>query len=60
MSRANIVLPLTWSDEAISSPCQPEYAVIGHQGVLWLPKNRSQKNRQMPFSGASFEIQEPV
>jgi hypothetical protein len=30
------------------------------QGLLWLPKSRSQKNRQVPFSGASFESQEPV
>ena len=30
------------------------------QGLLWLPKIRSQKNRQVPFSGASFESQEPV
>jgi hypothetical protein len=29
-------------------------------GLLWLPKSRSQKNRQVPFSGASFESQEPV
>ena len=30
------------------------------QGLLWLPKSRSQKNHQVPFSGASFESQEPV
>jgi hypothetical protein len=30
------------------------------QGLLWLPKIRSQKNRQVPFSGASFKNQEPV
>jgi hypothetical protein len=30
------------------------------QGLLWLPKGRSQKNRQVPFSDASFESQEPV
>jgi hypothetical protein len=36
MSQANIVLPLTWADEAISSPCQPEYAVIGHSLVALL------------------------
>ena len=30
------------------------------QGLLWLPKSRSQKNRQVPFSGASFKSQEPV
>jgi hypothetical protein len=24
------------------------------QGLLWLPKSRSQKNRQEPFSGAMF------
>jgi hypothetical protein len=27
------------------------------QGLLWLPKGRSQKNRQVPFSDASFESQ---
>jgi hypothetical protein len=31
-----------------------------HQGLLWQLKSRSQKNRQVPFSGASFESQEPV
>jgi hypothetical protein len=36
-----------------------KYATRG-QGLLWLPKSRSQKNRQVPFSGASFESQEPV
>ena len=36
MSQANIVLPLTWADEAISSPCQPECAVIGHSLVALL------------------------
>ena len=30
------------------------------QGLLWLPKSRSQKNHQVPFSGASFESQEPI
>jgi hypothetical protein len=25
------------------------------QGLLWLPNSRSQKNRQVPFSGASFK-----
>jgi dipeptidase len=30
------------------------------QGLLWLSKSRSQKNRQVPFSGASFESQGPV
>jgi hypothetical protein len=30
------------------------------QGQLWLPKSSSQNNHQVPFSGASFESQEPV
>jgi hypothetical protein len=32
----------------------PETHILS-QGLLWLPKSRSQKNRQVPFSGASFE-----
>jgi hypothetical protein len=32
------------------------FYALTSQGLLWLPKSRSQKNRQVPFSGLENSI----